>query len=211
MGIVRRAKFPPTAPIIRYRDARAAIAGYLASPTRDLNPLNAARAVLTLRLQDTASTALARDDAQHSLEALDAIVRMRNQVAPFDFHLAPQKQNKLTLSGVEVSVRADLIVHGSARSVDQFGAAVFRLTVDDAQTEAALTRRREIGTYVATLARMHVDANFASDREPANRLCMSIDVQHGEVFVAPNATARRMNDLTNACAFIAAVWPGITP
>ena len=210
MGIIRRAKFPPTVLITRYRDARTAIAGYLASPTRDLNPLAAARGVLRQRLDDASSSALARDDARHSLDALDAIVRMRNRVAEYDFQSAPARQGKLLLSGVEVSVRAELLVHGSTRTTEQIGAAVFRLTVDDATTEAAATRRREIGTYVATLARMHVDASIPlGDREPANRLCMAIDVQHGEVFVAPNASTRRMNDLTNACAFIGAVWPGV--
>lgn len=207
MGIIRRAKFPPTAPIIRYREARTSIASYLASPTRDLNPLNAARAILTQRLEDETSSALARDDAQHSTDALDAIVRMRNQLAAYDFLLAPQRQDKLNLAGVDVSVRADLIVHGSRGETEQIGAAVLRLTVADALTDAALTRRRDMGLYVATLARMHTDANLnIGNREPANRLCLSIDVQHGEVFVAPNANTRRANDLTNACAFVAAVW-----
>jgi hypothetical protein len=35
---------------------------------------------------------------------------------------------------------------------------------------------------------------------------MSIDVQHGEIFAAPDASTRRTNDLTNACRFIAALW-----
>jgi hypothetical protein len=35
---------------------------------------------------------------------------------------------------------------------------------------------------------------------------MSIDVQHGEVFTAPDSNTRRMNDLENACRFIAALW-----
>jgi hypothetical protein len=59
------------------------------------------------------------------------------------------------------------------------------------------------------LARAHTEANLAGDRTTANRFCMSIDVQHGEVFVAPNSATRRMNDLTNACRFIAALWPTV--
>lgn len=209
LGIIRRAKFPPTAPIIRYRDARAGISSYLAGPARSLAPLTAARDLLQQRLNDTAATALARDDALHSIDAIDGAARMANQLAAFDFQPAPRQQPKLTLNGVEVSVRADLLVHGTVRDREQIGAAILRLTVDDAATEAAAARRRDIGHYVATLARMHIDAHYATEREAANRLCMSIDIQHGEVFVAPNANTRRTNDLTNACAFISAVWPTI--
>jgi hypothetical protein len=66
-----------------------------------------------------------------------------------------------------------------------------------------------MGLYVATLARIHMDKNIPSNRTISNRLCMSIDIQHGEVFQAPEANTRRMNDLENACRFIAAMWGGI--
>lgn len=209
MGIIRRSKFPQTAPVIRYKDARAAVTAYLASPVRSVNPLNAARAILQDRAENAALSALVRDDAAHSLEVLDAILRMANQLGQYDFQPAPAQQPKLMVSGVEVSVRVDLLVHGTSRATEQIGAAIFRLTMDAAPNEAAIERRRRMGLYVATLARMHVDANIGSDRETANRLCMSIDVQHGEVFVAPAANARRVNDIENACAFIAAAWPTV--
>lgn len=66
-----------------------------------------------------------------------------------------------------------------------------------------------MGFYVATLARLHLDANIESNREPVNRLCLSIDIQHGEAFACPNSNTRRRNDLENACRFIAAVWSGL--
>jgi hypothetical protein len=40
---------------------------------------------------------------------------------------------------------------------------------------------------------------------------MSSDVQHGEVFQAPDANARRIADLENACRFIAAMWDATSP
>lgn len=119
---------------------------------------------------------------------------------------APAEQPKLNLGGVEVSTRADLIVRGSHRGREQIGAGILRMTADDADTDAARSRRREMGLYVATLARLHVEQHFTSDREVANRLCMSIDVQHGELFQAPDSNTRRMNDIENACRFIAAMW-----
>lgn|ERR1700730_4307512 len=93
--------------------------------------------------------------------------------------------------------------------VPQVGGAVLRMTQDDADSEVARSRRRDMGLYIATLARLHVDQNIQSAHEVNNRLCMSIDVQHGECFQAPDANTRRMNDIENACRFIAALWPTV--
>lgn len=209
VGIVRRAKNPQIPPIIRYRDARGPICAYLCDGTRNIAPLTAAEELLRQRAADPAESALRQEDARLSIEVLHALQRIANQLAQFDFVSAPTDQDRLIISGVEVSVRADMVVHGSARGQNQFGAAVLRMTMDDAETEAARSRRREMGLYVATLARMHASQNIQSDRTIANRLCMSIDVQHGECFQAPDANTRRMQDVENACRFIAAIWPDV--
>ena len=209
IGIVRRAKYPQTPPIIRYRDARGPICTFLADMNRDLNPLVVAEEMFRQRMVDPAESALRQDDARQSVEVLNALQRMRNRLAPFEFVPAPTEQARLGLAGVEISVRADLLVLASSRGVNQTGAAVLRMTQDDADSEPARSRRRDIGLYVATLARLHADQNLPSDRQVSNRLCMSIDVQHGELFQAPEANTRRMNDLENACRFIAALWPTV--
>jgi hypothetical protein len=174
-----------------------------------VNPLVAAEQMLRQRSEDPSETTLRQDDARHSIEVLRALHGMANRLAPFDFHPAPQNQATLGLAGVEISVYADLLVHGTSRRREQIGAAVLRMTQDDAETEAARSRRQDMGSYVATLARLHLDANIESDREPANRLCLSIDIQHGEAFACPSSNIRRRNDLENACRFIAALWPGL--
>ena len=83
----------------------------------------------------------------------------------------------------------------------------FGLTQDDATTDAAKLKRKNMGLYVATLLRLHVDQNLAGNRKPASRLCVAIDVQHGEAFVAPKAMAQRTKDITGACQMISALWP----
>ena len=209
MGILRRAKYPQSAPLIRYRDARDAVCRYLTDRTRSLNQLVSAESMLKQRSEDPAISAFWQEDAKFSIEVLRAVQRMANQLGQFDFIAAPREQPKLIVGGVEISVWADLLVHGVAKGQDQVGAAVLRMTQDDAETDAAKERRRNMGIYVASLARLHVEQNLNLNRPPANRLCMSIDIQHGEIFVAPNANSRRMNDIENACHFIAAAWPNV--
>jgi len=209
VGIVRRAKNPIRPPIIRYRDARGPICAYLTDMNRGLNPLISAEQLFEQRMNDTSESTLRQDDARNSIEVLHGIQRMRNQLGAFQFQDAPSRQPKLIIEGVEVSIHADLIVVGSNRAGDHLvGAAILRMTQSDTTSDVAVARRREMGLYVATLARAHVETNLAGNRTTASRLCMSIDVQHGEVFVAPPSVTRRMNDISNACRFIAALWPG---
>lgn len=208
LGIVKRAKHPQTPPIIRYKDARPAIVAHLTDPARKLNPLISADQLFQQRVADLSESSLRQDDAKKSIEVLHAVQGMKNQLATYNFVPAPAKQDKLMIAGVEVSVYADMLVHGNAKGTEQIGAAVLRMTQDDASSAAAIEKRKQMGLYVATLARLHVDQNIPSDRMPANGLCLSIDIQHGEVFVAPNSNARRIADLTAACQMIAALWPG---
>lgn len=206
LGIIRRAAEPQTYVTTRYKDVRGPLKAFLADPVRAVNPLFEAEQMFAQRASDPAESSLRQDDARQSIEAIRALQGMRNQLAGYTFMPAPDKQEKLIVSGVEVSVRADLWVHGATRNTEQIGGAILRMTQDDAESGSAIEKRREMGTFVATLIRMHVERNNPSNRQPANRLCMSIDVRHGQVFVAPQSSARRVSDLEAACLTIAALW-----
>ncbi|MCB1431832.1 MAG: hypothetical protein KDK75_05140 [Alphaproteobacteria bacterium] len=209
MGIIKRSKHPQKPPMIRYKDARPALCAFLSDPLRSVNPLTNAESMLQQRKVDMALSALARDDAAHSIDVLHAIQKMSNKLKSFDFQASPARQSKLILADVEISVYADLLVHGATKGVEQIGAAILRMTQDDAETEAAKAKRKEMGLYVATLARLHVDQNITTNRLPANRLCMSIDVQHGEVFQAPDSNTLRMKNLEAACQMIRVMWDAL--
>lgn len=199
-SIIRRNFDPQPFIVTRYQDARSAIRAYLSDMGRQQNPLNEAIAMFEHRAADPAESDTRQDDARQSIEVLDALRRMDNQLARYQFHGTENAQPKLILAGVEISVRADLWVYGESRGEEQIGGAIFRMTQDDG------TRREDMGRYVATLLRMHLDQNNPSNRTPVNRLCMAVDVRHGQVFAAPNANARRMNDLEAACRVIHALW-----
>src|SRR3984893_4695473 len=160
LGIIRRAKHPQLPPIIRYRDVRPPLCHYLSDRLRSVNSLVTASSMLSQRSQDASDSALRQDDARHSIEVLHAIQAMANQLAAFDFHAAPQNQPTLSMAAVEISVRADLLVHGTARGREQIGAAILRMTQDDAETDAARAKRHDTVSYVETLARLHLESNI---------------------------------------------------
>ena len=135
LGIIRRSRNPQPPPIIRYRDARDPILVYLADRSRSVNPLVAAEQMLEQRAHDSSESSFRQEDARLSIEVLHAIQGMANKLGGFDFHSSPTRQPKLDVAGVEVSIRADLLVHATSRGVDQIGAAVLRMTQDDAATD----------------------------------------------------------------------------
>ncbi|MFD3191288.1 hypothetical protein ACFMPD_13555 [Sedimentitalea sp. HM32M-2] len=206
MGIIRRAAEPQTFVTTRYKDVRAPIRAFLSDMARCGNPLIEAASMFEQRADDPSESDLRKDDARQSIEVINALRDMDNLLSGFNFQQAPNSHPKLEISGVEISVRADLWAIGERRGVEQVGGAILRMTQDDAETPTAIARRREMGVYVATLLRMHLDQNNPTDRMPANRLCMSIDVRHGQVFTAPNSNTRRMNDIEAACRVIQALW-----
>lgn len=210
LSIIRRSKFVSTPPIIRYRDVRPVVSKFLADNTRPVNLLVSAEEMFEQRVNDKSLKALAQDDARKSIEVIHSIQQMGNKVAEYGFQLAPKDQPKLMISGVEVSIWADLLVTGVVKKTPHVGAAVLRFNQDDADTEAAIQKRAEMGRYVATVVLRHVLENFEAAKPISNKLCMSIDVQHGEVFCAPDSNTRRMSDIENACKFIAAMWDTVT-
>ena len=142
-----------------------------------------------------------------SINVLHSLQGMQNKLAPHRFVKPPRKQSKLLIEGVEVSVRADLLIHATnQRKGDLIGAAILRMTKDDATTPHARNKRKEMGLIAANLIRRHVELHLADSRNVENKLCMSIDVQHGEVFFAPRAYRMRMRNIESACKFIAAMW-----
>ena len=112
-----------------------------------------------------------------------------------------------SIAGVEVSVYCDLLILREFKGVDQIGALLFRLTQpEDDESEKAADKRREMGLFAATLVHMQVTQNLAGNREPTFSLCWSVDVQNGDVHIAPRTYLTRVKSIENACRFIAAMW-----
>lgn len=139
MGIIRRAAEPQTYVTTRYKDVRAPVRAFLADLARRGNPLNDAEAMFAQRAADPAESDLRQDDARQSIEVIRSLRGMANVLAPFQFVEAPHSQPKLMLSGVEVSVRADLWVYGNRSGSEQIGGALLRMTQDDG------ARREDMG------------------------------------------------------------------
>ena len=207
LSIIRRARDPKAYITSRYGDARNAITGFLADRRRSLSRLATAEQAMNQRLADPSTRAKKKEDASLSIEVLHAIQGMQNQLAGYDFQPAPARQDKLHIAGVDISVKADLLVHGRSGKADHLGAALLRMTKDDATTDMAQDRRKRMGQYSAMLVYLHVMQNLdIGERTPKHTLCIAIDVQHGAIFHAPRNYKQRQKDIESACIVIAGLW-----
>ncbi len=207
LGIIKRAREKGNAAGVRYSDARDAIKLALCDPAGEIRHLNDAANRFRQKEKDTALSAFMRADAEKSIDVLNALSLMRNQYAGTDFQAAPLRQPKLILSGVQVSVSCDVLIHSSHKGEDQIGGALLRLGIpEEDPTETAKRKREDMGAYAATLVFLHVQRNLTSGRKASPGLCWSIDVQCRDIHRAPPRNAARVNELEAACTMIAALW-----
>lgn len=204
-GILRRAKEIATAPVIRYRDLRNGLAGYLGDAARPARALSALETMLQQKADDQSLAPFAREDAAKSLEALATFRRFQNQIGGYDFKSATRTP-ALPIEGVAVSVYPDLALTQQARTGDRYGVALFRFAKAEQESESAASKRAEIAKYVATLAFMEASVNCAPNHVPYPPLCLSIDVHNQEIVAASRTQTQRVNNIRAACRQIARAW-----
>ena len=206
IGIIVRSRDAKAAAAARYSDVRDAIKGYLCNPARTSRTLAEIGLTFEQKAADTSLGNWAREDARLSVDVLKALARMENKLAGMRFVPAPDRQAKLILAGVAVSVQLNVLTERDRAGKLEVGGVLFRLTKADDETESAAAKRHEMGAYAATLAYMQVQAGIAGNRQPHHQLCASLDIQAGDVHTAPRTYATKAKALEDACRFIAAMW-----
>lgn len=210
VGILRRAKEVSTAVVLRYSDVRAVLRSAITTPDRATDLIETARDTFRQRSTDTALSAFARDDANGSIDVLDHFEAVRTRLTGLDCIPAPSNQERINISGVEVSVNCDILIQRTRRQIEEVGGALFRLTKpEEDPSDRSIQRRREMASYAAALVMMHISQHHAANRIATGGLCLSLDVQSGEAQDAARAFTTRRQNLENACRFITAMWPGI--
>lgn len=209
MEILKRAKYQSAPSVDRFEDVRHHIVSYLLDPDKDVSRLAGAEQSLRQKATGQSEALPAKDEADKPIQALHALRGMTSSLSDLDFAGAPEKQANLAISGVEISVQADALVLGSNKMGELIGAALLQMPLEDADMPATMAKKRDMGRFVATLVRMHVEENIPSDRTPVNQLCLSIDLQNGEVVRSPISISRRIKELASACHMISAVWPTV--
>lgn len=209
IGIITEAKKVNTAMAIRYKDAREAIKAFLTDPKRDRSVIDAAIGRFEQAENDPSLSTFLRSDAACSREALEAFEGLKNQIGGFEYFPAPPSQPKLLLSGITISITLDALIKREHKGAAQIGGVLFRFTQADGESEAAVSKRRDMAAYAATLVHMQVSEAFSGNRTPHHAICFAMDVQCREAVPAPKSYSQRAKNMENACKFISAIWDDI--
>lgn len=207
--IIREAKFPKTAQVALYRDARLAVARHLCG-AGDLDHIWSAIGRLTERAADPDASSWTVDDCRRSVEVLEAFARRSNEMElnRFEFRIVSGTLPYLVISGVSVSVSISATVHRTSRDGARHvgGLALFlsKAMADDVASP-------ERAAVAALLCFMFAEERLGHLGAADHKLCLALDVAGGKVFPAPKGQARRRKDMGHACAEIARAWPTVTP
>ena len=206
IGIIKRSRDSSAATVVRYAKVREDIRGYLCDLGRTRATLDALRNKYLAIAESPSLGNWEREDARLSVDVLNSLARMENQISGGRFIASPAKQAPLVLNDVAVSIYLNVMSVRDRAGVEEVGGVIFRLTKADEETEGAAAKRREIGAYAATLAFMQTQAKPLAGMQPHHQLCASFDIQCEEVHRSPRNYATRAKELENACRFIASMW-----
>lgn len=198
--IIRNAKRPPTFLVNWYDFASGAICRFISGGCADQGILLSEHQRLSgLTPTSDYEESRYRTNAaaiESFLDAFDQFDLEGLTISP-----GPDSPPRLSIAGVEISVRPEFVVRGQHRQRNVTGALKLYFSKDDPLTDHS-------AAYITAIVQRFVHENVASaDCPPRGQICQVFDVFAGQLHSAPNAITRRFNDLDAACSEIVAIWP----
>lgn len=198
-AIIRDQKYPSDFQVIWYERASSVIVDFLCERITEGDVVAAVEQMKrVVPTSDSEATKLKNN-------AL-ALERFLDGYAALDFDglrvvAARNTAPKIEISGVEVSVRPELILKGRYRGKDVGGAVKLYFAKDTPLSD-------EGGLCLSSLVYFHIEQFHK--RKPSRRHSQVLDVFAGHAFEAPTATTARLRNIEAACAEIRDRWPEIS-
>lgn len=199
--IVTDQKHPPDIQVARYRLARPVVRDYFTAIDRQASIIDAA--VVRLRA-DNSGTPWNLEDRQSTADALEHLIQLLPKLPQDEdlrFSFGADDAPKLTVAGVEVSVRPDIIVTRFRRGRASCGAFKFHWVKND---DSSLQKRGS--EFVAVVMHEWLRQFGPGNHQPDPKLCLSIDVFRRSVVHSPQAMTRRLEEIEAGCQEVAARW-----
>ena len=202
-SILRAQKFPSISGMY-YAEAAKAVSSCLASNLEDTSRIAHTIRVLEQQSPDKAGAIRrvnSNIDALESFEAMLDDVDLKGATA----ELGEQRPEKLTMHGVDISVRPEIILRGTGKSgKKQVGALKVHFSRTFPLTDVSA------GYVAAVLQRYAEDKLIEGDEIVGPTYCFVVDIGSGRVYPSVKSTAARLKAIESDCKNIAAIWPTIT-
>jgi hypothetical protein len=197
--ILHDEKYPPDFKTVYYREAVAEIQRFLVDPDRKVSDLqDAAKRVAPVPDEEK------NEKTRRNANAL-AIRSFAKQSASIKFDkLTPKKgpqQGSLTIEGVKLSVRPEVLLTGTHRKEECAGAMKLYLSKGTPLTDDG-------AGIAAALLKQHCES-INGDCKHHNRHIIVVDVFAGVHFVAPQSVISKGHELKATCEEIAQRWASI--
>lgn len=200
--IIQDQKWPQDCIVPFYSDAQEVIAGFIRRGAKDVSIIENAIERM-LRSKPRSEWHERRFDA--SIEALKAFMNLAPDLdlSCYTMKQTSNRQPKLTMSTVELSVRPELLleVHRKGKSKS---AGAIKLCFSK-----SVRLSGEAAAYVGAILHNYVNTHVHPLGTAIPTDCKVIDVFAETIHVAPRTTKRRLKELHDACDEIAALWPRI--
>ncbi|MDP2360629.1 MAG: hypothetical protein Q8O14_07735 [bacterium] len=201
-GLVRDQKRPRDFIVARYSDAYTAIREFLVSGGADFSSLD--RAISRLETASTTSE-WQEQDRQLSIEAIEAFIDLSDSLDLANFRATATEGDapQLTIAGVSVSVRPELLLQGTRPDGNSTAGAIKLCIAKNSPLGI------DAGHYVATVVHQYLTDCLrpAALLEPS--ACIVLDLFAREIYVAPRSFKRKRTDIEAACEEIARAWSAV--
>lgn len=200
--ILRDQKYPTDYKGSYYREAEEAVSLALASNLEDLSPVEKAIKVLDQMTPEKIGTA--RRIASN-IDAMEAFLNMLDEIdlAGATPALGAQSPAKLTIHGVQVSVRPEIMLSGTGKSK---GALVGALKLHFPRTNPLTD---DSAGLVSAVVQEWCKINIDTDGNVYGPYCCVTDIGAQRFHCGVKSTIARMKDVSAACENIAGLWPTI--
>ena len=199
--IIRDQKYPPDYQVVYYREAQEAVASCIAS---DLENTQAVENQIQILNQQAPENVGAQRRIASNVDALEAFLGMLDDINLMGAtpSLGANDAPKLRLQNVDISVRPEIILRSENRSGPIIGAMKIHFPKTNPLNELS-------AGYVSAVLQEWALANLSAESVPQGQLCSIVDVGSQSFYEGVRATRRRLQDIQDACATIAALWPTI--
>jgi len=185
-----------------HREASEAVRKYIADGCIDAVPVENSIAVLKQQTPEKLGT-IRRLSA--NVDAMERFLDMLDDISITGTpELGAHTAEKITIHGVKISVRPEIVVRGvGPKGRKLVGAIKLHFTKSFPMTDESAGY---VSAMVQEFCRVHL---LGPDETLYSEYCQVIDIGCGKVFPGVKSTTARMKDVAAECQNIAALWPTI--
>jgi hypothetical protein len=208
--ILSEAKYPSTMILIRYDEARTAVAAHMAANGGKKNILSDALASLQRKSGKDGLTPYKKQNYKLCADAIEGFQASEAKmgVGSVKFRAPDIHNSTLRISDVIVSVSLDLIVEKTdSKGNTVIGGAVLVFSKSGGPEKNIEARCHA----VALLAHEVLKQQLKADQTCDPSLCMAIDVFNGKAYRAKSQQKKLYKTIETSCEEVATVWPVIQP